>query len=99
MAKVSKEQIERYRTVCEFEAIHTGSEAVYNQMRLAMEICDMALDSRDRDRLDWVEQNLSREGEVRSETGSDKVRTWNIVTAGPQSLRETIDTIRAKFSH
>jgi hypothetical protein len=53
----------------------------------------------DADRLDWVEHNLMRFGEVTNETGTEKVRTWSIITACSDSLRETIDLMRKQLSH
>lgn len=48
----------------------------------------------DTERLDFIEMWLAREGQIQTPDGHfTKVRTWSVVTAAGDSLRDTIDTL------
>lgn len=47
----------------------------------------------DTERLDFMEMYLARDGIIQTDNGSERVRTWQVVTAARGSLRETMDLL------
>jgi hypothetical protein len=95
--------------VSQAEQIATAAEAC---MRLEQDIASAALERaakaeqaaeelrKDAERLDWVERNLCRAEEVTDKSGRfvGIMKCWQVVTQCDDSLRDTVDTLRAALA-